>query len=216
MSHGLLKSKLEQRNKSRLALGALLLLFLLPVIIAYGLLQTEWYKTQGTFNRGNLVQPPLLFDELALENGDSTSFDRKQFGKQWWMVFVLPDQCEVACRNTLYQMRQVEKAMGADRHRVSRLAISHQPLDAGLSRLIADQFPKLHVARASADSLNQLFQPAQLNLMQPQESGLLYLVDPTGLVFMVYPEYADEMESVLRGKDVLKDLKHVLKVSRVG
>jgi hypothetical protein len=52
--------------------------------------------------------------------------------------------------------------------------------------------------------------------MQPQESGLLYLVDPTGLVFMVYPEYADEMESVLRGKDVLKDLKHVLKVSRVG
>ena len=52
--------------------------------------------------------------------------------------------------------------------------------------------------------------------LKENQAGYIYLVDTMGAVFMYYPTYVDEQQSILKGRDLLKDLQKVLKLSKIG
>ncbi len=180
--------------------------FLIPFLAAYLMHATGWYKATGTTNHGILIEPPIPFQEIA-----DTSVE-----PLWWMVFVMPDECSNACRNGLFQMRQIHRALGPDQERVARMIITTKELPAEYRALIAQEFPHLKIVTSTPQKLSQAFQSVKGDPKQPAGSGQIYLVDTMGAVFIYYPTYEDEQQSILRGRDLLQDLRKVLKLSKIG
>lgn len=202
------------KNRRNLILTAVV--FLLPVIVAYLLLKTGWYSSAGTSNRGMLIEPPAVFDELSLFDAQEAAVPAEQFRKKWWLIYVIPAQCEAACRNSLYLMRQTHQALGPDQPRVAELVITPHTLSDELASWLAQEFPNVTRAHASADNVDGVLDSAMADGMRASEAGHLFLMDTMGAIFMHYPAYADERESILKGRDVLNDLKKVLKISKIG
>lgn len=193
-----------------------LAIFVLPVLVAFVLLKTGLYTTAGTSNRGQLIDPPVEFESLALTSLDGEPVVTEQFRKKWWIMFVLPVNCEAACRNSLYQMRQIQQALGPDQSRVATLIVMPHAVPAELASWLEQDFSHSIRVTANAATLDAALAAAFAGQLQPSAAGHLYLMDTMGAIFMHYPGYEDEQESILKGRDLLKDLQRVLKISRIG
>ena len=191
-------------------------IFVLPVIVAYTLLKTGWYTSAGTTNHGLLIDPPIPFDNLTLYDDSHQTLPVDQFRKKWWIMYVMPSHCDAACKNSLYLMRQSHQALGPEQSRVAELIILPQQIDAALSQWLQTEFPHATKASADAAALDSTLAAAMHDHQQPSEAGHLFLVDTMGAIFMHYPGYTNEQESILKGRDLLKDLQKVLKLSKIG
>ena len=104
------------QKKNRVTLILTLFAFVLPVLLAYLFHATGLWQARGTTNQGKLLSPPVNFDDLSLIQQtapDATiKFDR---GQQWWIVYAIPEKCETACTNSLFQIRQTQIATGPER-----------------------------------------------------------------------------------------------------
>ena len=201
-------------NRRALLLTAAI--FILPVIIAYTLLKTGWYTSAGTSNRGLLINPPIPFDELQLSNADAQPVPADQFRKKWWILYVMPEQCDAACRNSLYLMRQTHQALGKDQNRVAELIVTPHALDPKVAQWLEQEFSGAQRVSADAENVDAVLRDAMVNGAPASQAGHLFLVDTMGAIFMHYPAHADEQESILKGRDLLKDLQKVLKISKIG
>jgi hypothetical protein len=205
---------INRSNRNALLLTAAI--FIVPVIVAYTLLKTGWYAAAGTSNRGALIDPPIEFDQLALRDLQQQLIPAEQFRKKWWIMYVVPEVCDSACKNSLYLMRQTHQALGPEQPRVAELIVMPQQVDAALAQWLTKEFPTALQTTADAALVNQVLQPVLASNDAPSRAGHLYLVDTMGAIFMHYPSYADEQESILKGRNLLKDLQRVLKLSKIG
>lgn len=203
-------------RSNRRSLLIALAVFVLPVVAASVLHKTGWYGSVGTTNRGQLITPPIPFEKLSLTDSEHQPIDTEQFKKKWWLVYVLPENCNQACSNSLYQIRQVHLALGPEQSRVSRLLITTSEMSHEIQQLVNDEFPNLKVSYAEQSQLSDVFSNANDAELSEAQSGHIFLVDTMGAVFMYYPTYEDEQESIQKGRNLLKDLKKVLKLSKIG
>lgn len=204
----------RQRNRKTLLIA--LAVFLIPFLAALALHKTGLYKSVGTSNRGALITPPVAFESIPLLDEQSQQLDPGSFRKRWWMVYVMPEECDQSCENSLYQMRQIHAALGSEQSRVATMLISAHELKPRYQTLIANEFPELTVAYTKPSGLRDWFNDTDNDALKSSQVGYIYLVDTMGAVFMYYPTYADEQESILKGRDMLKDLQKVLKLSKIG
>lgn len=166
------------------------LVFALPIIIAKVILQQQWYQG-GVTNRGQLLHPPLTV----------TAFSKPQ---TWQLIYWLPSTCNERCQGALFNLRQIPQAAGADSARLQSVV------------LVADQQPSSNVLLQGLEQY-----PVNTGLRQQLaqlEYGLtsIYIADPHGNLLMAYPLVAGEVAILKQGKDVLRDLKRLLKVSKIG
>ena len=190
--------------------------FVIPFLAALLLHKTGLYKSVGTTNRGELISPPAAFDAIALSDQNRELITPDRLKKKWWMVYVMPNTCTEACENSLYQIRQIHTALGPEQNRVATMLIVTHPLDSTFQTLIEKEFPHLTVAYTNDAELEHWFSATDNQPLQTRQTGYIYLVDTMGAVFMYYPTYEDEKESILKGRDMLKDLQKVLKLSKIG
>ena len=206
-------------RKNRTTLILTLLAFALPALLAYMAHVTGFWQVQGTTNTGTLVLPPIEFDQLSLSvsGGDgeaNETFDRNNL---WWIAYAVPAKCDEACHNSLLQMRQTQTATGPYQSRVSTLLIQHENSDPAAAQWAAENAPEMVITRVDGQPWNKTMQPAALeNQKDMKNAGQLYLIDPMGALFMTYPAQADEEAAISQGKGMLKDLKQVLKLSKIG
>ncbi|MCG8672688.1 MAG: hypothetical protein MI867_25020 [Pseudomonadales bacterium] len=200
-------------RKNRIALILTVLAFVLPAALAYLAHSTGFWQSRGTVNKGELINPPINFDELALTSSDKP-FDRK---KQWWIVYTAPKQCDVACQNSLLQVRQSQIATGPYKNRVSTLLISHEYSDPTAKSWVKEHAPDMSTASLKeADWNKQMANAVILESQSASNAGQIYIVDPMGAIFMTYPAEPDEKAAIQQGKGLVKDLQRVLKLSRIG
>ena len=148
-----------------------------------------------------MTRPPLvLVIDLDLEMVHSTPHPCAQ----------MPDADLNKVRTAvmrLFQIRQVRILLADERTRLQRVYIA--PDAAALTALLgAPQFTEVHKdLRAYAD----LGAPGQraADFFKPGEADTVYLVDPLGNWMMVYAPDSDY-------KKMLKDVKYLLKMSRIG
>ena len=82
---------IQKNNKRSLIL--MILVFVLPVILAYMALKFDWFNKAST-NRGELLQPVIEASSLL------SSSDTK-----WHLIYTLPSTCDVACENASAQTK---------------------------------------------------------------------------------------------------------------
>lgn len=197
---------IDRRRRNRLLITLVILIGFLPLLAAIAITQLapQW-RPWGTANHGNLVRPPRLLSSTGLEPLDSEQLSEGFLVQKWTLLYLASPPCGDPCREQLQKIRQVRLSLGKDAPRVQRLYVSadpEQPSDLDELRAL---YSGLRLARASKTWLTLFV------LDQQQALGLdrLYLVDPQGYLMMYYPPG-------INGSAILKDLKRLLRASRVG
>lgn len=172
-------------------LFVVMVVFAVPMIVAKLMLQQQWYQG-GVTNRGQLLQPAVTVTEFAIP-------------QTWQLVYRLPTRCDERCQGALFNLRQVPQAAGADNNRLQSLV------------LVAGDNTVATTSLLQGLEQRQIDAPLQQQLAQ-LEYGLatIYIADPHGNMLMAYPLVVGEQAILMQGKDVLRDLKRLLKVSKIG
>lgn len=199
----------QLRRRSRIKLLTIFAIFAVPLILAsvyLHLIRTSG-GTLGDTSRGQLISPAVPLTDFLLQHEDK-AFNVDSVRGSWTLLYMPEGQCLETCERNLYHMRQVRLALNHRMDRVQRAVLleSAGQLDSDLRA----EHPGLVVATGSADAQAELkgqIVAAQVG-MEPL-SDAIYLIDPLGNVMLRFP-------SDLPPKSMLKDLKHLLKVSRIG
>lgn len=199
------------RAASRKKLVWIFALFFLPLFFA-----TIWFQvvrtgaiSWGSTSRGELISPAVPFSEFSLnELGASEAFDLDDVRGKWTILYAPGPSCDVDCEATLADIRQARLALNHRMLRVQRVLLVEQ--DPGFGAEMLDAQLGLRIVGQSAEA-NAAFTKqidAAVSGMDVK-TNIIYLIDPNGNLMMRYTP--DQLP-----RPLFKDLKHLLKVSRIG
>lgn len=209
-------SQMQPESKSavdpavgRRKLIALMAIYAAPLIAAWlwlGYVRSN--EGAGVSVNGELIQPAVPLTEFALADGDGNVWQLDNLQKKWSMVYFAGESCAQQCEQTLYNMRQVRLSTGRRMDRVQRVLITPDVSD--MAGKLADASEGLAVVGGGSEGIDALrAQITKAEAGMPACNHCIYLVDPFANVMMRFPPELDP-------KKVYKDLKHLLKVSRIG
>jgi hypothetical protein len=199
LTHGNSRSR---KSQGRWKLFAVILVCASPLIASY--LSYYVIKPGGRTNYGAFIDP-RAYPIPALEGRalDGKPLELGAFDGKWIMLQVDSGNCDKACREKMYAMRQLRLTQGREMTRVERvwLVTDNQSVDPQLLR----EYDGTVVIRANANSVAKWL---------PVDTGgnvtnHLYMIDPLGNLMMRFPENPDLNK-------VKKDLARLLKASRIG
>ena len=189
-------------RSARVKLLLLAALFFAPVVGAFVLyFYLPQYIPSGRLNYGTLVSPARAVPDLALADAAGAPVAGALRDK-WSLVYLAGADCADACQARLALTRQVRLALNQNRGRVQRVYIAPSAAAAARAReALAAGHPDL-VILAEAE-------PRAAAFFGAADPDALYLVDPLGNWLMTYA-------GVVEHKGLHRDLKKLLRVSRVG
>jgi cytochrome oxidase Cu insertion factor (SCO1/SenC/PrrC family) len=179
--------------------------FVLPVVAAY-VLFFSGFTPSGFTNKGELIQPVIDIDAFKLvdQNDAPVTRDDSTINK-WNLIYLAGAQCDQACNDTLYKIRQVNKAVGKNAYRLRRLIVHLQPPDEAFQQLIESDYPEARRLYGDRRQIQNVMQPVTSSL----DANEVYLMDPLGNIMM---RFTPDMP----GKWLIHDLNKLFKVSQIG
>jgi len=180
-------------KKSRRSLLLVLAAFALPIILAKLALEQQWLD-MGVTNKGTLLTNELTLEQLGLNTAD--------FEQHWLILYGLPEFCALKCQKTLEVVHNTYVALGKEMPRVFPVALYQDELSSEQRQNIAK----------SKWQLLAMPEQAKQHIAKPQ----VFIVDPLGNVFLSHqlPENTEQLAQF--GKQILADMKKLLKYSKVG
>jgi cytochrome oxidase Cu insertion factor (SCO1/SenC/PrrC family) len=196
------EKRLRARNLRLLALlGGF---FFLPLAVAFWMYYGTGWRPLRTVNHGELIAPARPLPAVHLQPAVATeAAPAELFHHKWSLVYIGDGQCDDACRNSLYVMRQTRLSLNNEMGRVERvfLATAHCCAE----DYLAHEHPGLHVFDAGSTAAQSL-----LSEFPATERGQsLFIVDPLGNLMMRYDVRQNP-------KGLLQDLKKLLSLSHIG
>jgi cytochrome oxidase Cu insertion factor (SCO1/SenC/PrrC family) len=183
----------------------LMLVFVLPVLASYTYFFYGDHNNSSTSNNGELITPVIAIESLALTDGSNKLLSRKDLTYKWSMLYIVGKNCDEACNQGLYHMRQINIALGKNADRFQHWAIHLDATNPEFTQLIELEYPNTLHAYTSRKILSNVFSTPEDNLL----SNNIYIMDPIGNIMMRYtPEISPKL--------ILKDLNKLLKVSQIG
>ncbi|WP_339899161.1 hypothetical protein [Paraglaciecola polaris] len=174
----------------------LAVVFILPVALAKLALDNDWFNKAST-NKGQLLSPTL--DMTAIQDAGAEP--------KWQLLYILPTECNIECENALYSVEQVWTALGKEHDRVSATVISTPQSDASVTqRLIQQKAVKL--LKTNVENVNNVF--------QGEPTNAIFIADTLNNVILRYPLQVEQQQAILHSRDILSDLRKLLKLSRIG
>ncbi len=165
-------------TRSRLKLGLIALLFLLPFVIAVGLRFGGW-EPPRTRNFGELLEPPLPMHGIgATRSDDGRPWSWENTEHEWTLLARVPATCAADCRERLDMLPRVRESLGRHAGRLHLFRIAGNGTD-------AVPLPALRLDGALPGPL-----AAPLDGEQPEVA----LIDPHGFLVLHYPAGFDPSE----------------------
>ena len=184
-----------KRGPARLQLAMIAALFIGPLLIA------AWLYYSGSFAPGDRSNHGLLL-EPVVHLPDSHPTLPEIAGGHWLLVYATETECHEDCLATLHAQRQLRLMLGNDMSRVTRMFLQ---ANTTADRVVFDEedtgLEVLHDQDLARDLWSAL--PAGT------PPGGLFLIDPLGNLVMYF-------QSTLDPRDMVDDIKHLLKLSRIG
>lgn len=197
----------EKKGRPGLTLSLLLLMFAVPPLLAWYLLNfTDAGVSSGTVNHGELVHPARTLPEMDLYDAYA-DLERPFYGK-WNMVYFHEGVCEEFCQEKLYRMRQVRLATSKYAHRLQRVIVLNDQDQQQMSDLLKKYQGLLIMNKEEmTEALLSQFPISEEGMLE--NSGRIYIVDPIGNLMMYYDTDSEP-------KGMIKDLQRLIKLSRIG
>ena len=187
---------MDKRSKARLQLILLAVFFLGPLLVSFFIYYATDWRPSGMTIHGELLDPPPLLPDTALNE------NQEILRQKWSLILIDNGECDAICQKTLYETRQIRRALGKETGRLQRIFI----LAAGTAdnEFLSDQHPGLIIVKSAAPISGEL-----LTIIGDYEIGDIFLADPIGNLIMRFPRNTSM-------SDVHNDLKRLLKASRIG
>jgi cytochrome oxidase Cu insertion factor (SCO1/SenC/PrrC family) len=196
---------------TRQSLVLLLLLFVTPVLIAWLMLYSgSSLIPEGSTSHGTLIEPPRMTGlpaDIGTRNGPALPGEYLK-GK-WTLVYVGDAQCDEACVQNLYKMRQVRLAQNENMRRVQRLYLLTDTEIPPALAAILDNYPNMDLGLLSPEQAGAVARLFTVEGVPAAGAQRVFVVDPLGYLMMYYEADAEP-------KGMLKDLQKLLKYSRFG
>ena len=181
----------QGRSRGRLQLILILLVVVGPMLLATGMYKFQFWVPDSRSYHGEMIG-----------NGQSRADLGVSADEQRWQLLVsTPKDCGLDCQQLVYLARQIQVGLGRDASRASHALATTQPLSADYQARLEREYPQL--------------QRYPLNLMkyeatsQGKQDAQLWIVDPHGNLVLRY-------DARVKGKDLLNDMRHLLKLSNIG
>lgn len=194
---------MNTRNRNRLILVAIFVMFLVPLVAAV-LMQPEQLGEDpvDTVNRGDLVQPPVPMNPGGL--GVLGDMDNDAMARRWLLVHPIIEGCDTACEDVVTDLRQVHLATGRHQDKVAVVLLAPENLDQERLDALHGIYGRFVVATDPSGGTRTALLAA--NGGAPPRAGTTFIADPEGNLMLHYaPGYARD--------DLNKDLKKLLKWS---
>lgn len=189
--------------RQRVMLIGIFALFFIPVLTAYVLrVFPDLIGDFNTSNHGEFIKPPISVErDIFRMVGQGQDDQPLDFDAHWTILTFSDGTCDRACVERLGAIANVQIAMHKDRERVRRVMVL--PPGTAVPESVASD-DALTIVRAKRQPLADLTgQPS------PYTEAGVHLVDPRGFLFMRYTRGQS-------ASDLLKDLKRLLRISKVG
>lgn len=176
------------RNKNRLTLILIALVFFVPLALAF-LFNAENWRPAQTRNHGALIEPARDVTSVPVTLADGSAFAWKTPTWPWTLVLLSGDNCSVACRARIDELVRMQITLGRN---AGRLRLVYLGPELGADWLAERK--TLLVGKTGDPAFDTLRPKAPHTLS-------LALVDPRGLLMMQYaPGYvaSDVREDVVR------------------
>ncbi|CAG0878777.1 unnamed protein product [Cyprideis torosa] len=176
--------------------------------VALTLLMVKDDPNISSSTHGELIHPAVPLEPFVLEEVSAGQFNEESLTGVWSMLTVSDGPCDEVCQKNLYHMRQVRLSVAQNMDRVQRVILIENNDD--LPEEVRLQHEGLRIVSGSTEQLSFLLdQIKRAESELPLVSQAIYLIDPNGNLMM---RFANDQDP----KGMLKDLKHLLKVSRIG
>ncbi|WGK61748.1 hypothetical protein QAO71_00375 [Halopseudomonas sp. SMJS2] len=189
-----------RRPRGQLKLLAIIAVVLGPILAAWLMATTGVGIPHTQTNHSALVEPQLTVQDWQLE------LDQVGYGAPWRLLVTAPGECTEACLALVHEARQINVATGREADRVEHVLALGQAVSAELNAQLARDYPQLQqIPLSPAAYRDSLSAHPEAWQQGPQ----LWVVDPLGRVVL-------HRDPANPGKALLEDLRHLLKVSKVG
>lgn len=186
----------EKAKSNRRKFLLLLVVMCTPVIISYALYFMD-YRPQSK-NYGDLI-PIVKVSGKGTNIEDNTILRMKDLHGKWVLVTVDSGNCNDACKNKLYYMRQVRTVQGKEKHRIERLWLINNSVKP--SAELMKEYEGTYFVNADSEILDFIE-------TKEEQTKHIYLIDPIGNLMMRFPENVD-------GTKMGHDIKRLLHVSQL-
>lgn len=188
----------DKQHRSRVQFLLIALVFLGPLALAAWMYwQGGAMAPSGRTNHGVLLEP---ITNIEAEYPESAI--RERYEGAWLLVYANASECGEACSEALYTTRQARLMLGREMDRVRRVFLHGEiPPD---TVLIAEEHPGL--ITTADDRLYALLQNKKPTNIP---AGGYFLIDPHGNLVMYFRPDLDPA-------DMVDDIKHLLRLSRIG
>lgn len=179
--------------------------FVAPVVAAYALFFLG--VTPPAFsNKGELLSPIIDVESFALTDDNDELIGRDEItNHKWHMIYFAGASCDDACNQILYNMRQINIAVGKNANRLRRLVIHLEKPSDEFQALIVKEYPEARHANANDEAIETALQEVGPEF----RSNEVYIMDPLGNIMLRFTQ--DQPY-----KDMLHDLNKMFKVSQIG
>jgi hypothetical protein len=179
------------RRKGRLQLLLILLGVIGPMILATGMYKFQFWVPEGRSYHGELIGNGQTRADIGVQAQED----------RWQLLVTAPKECSVDCQQLVYLARQVQIGLGRDAGRASHALAAAQPLNSDYDARLTREYPQLQRYPMDLTTFSKTTGDATV----PQ----LWIIDPHGNLVLRY-------EPTVKGKDLLNDLRHLLKLSNIG
>ncbi|MCQ0169352.1 hypothetical protein DN388_20610 [Pseudomonas sp. S12(2018)] len=181
----------RRRWRGRLQLILILLVVVGPMMLATGMYKLQFWVPESRSYHGELIGNGQGRAELGVATDEA----------RWQLLVSTPGDCDADCQQLVYLARQVQIGLGRDAARASHALAAGQPLSEAYQARLAREYPQL---QRYALGLAQYSRAAG-----SLKGAQLWIVDPHGNLVLRY-------DARVKGKDLLNDLRHLLKLSNIG
>jgi hypothetical protein len=178
-------------------------LFLVPLAVVFALYYGGIWSPSGSSAKGELIHPARPLEVAGLRHADGKLAGIEAFQGKWSLIYIGDGACDEACRTALTYSRQTWVALGKDMDRAQRVLLSTS--NCCDQQYLGAEQPGLVTLDASAGEAQ-----AFLAQFPGERTHSLFIVDPLGNLMMRH-----DARQVIN-KDLLSDLKKLLKLSHIG
>ncbi|WP_460421105.1 hypothetical protein [Pseudomonas sp. ZL2] len=181
----------RSRARGRLQLLLILLVVLGPMILATSMYKLKFWVPDSRSYHGEMIGNGQTRTDLGVSADEG----------RWQLLVSTPKDCALDCQQLVYLARQIQIGLGRDASRASHALAAGQPLASDYQAKLDREYPQLQ--RYSLD----LSRYGAVS--QGKQDAQLWIIDPHGNLVLRY-------DARVKGKDLLNDLRHLLKLSNIG
>ena len=192
----------DSRARGRRTLLIVAAVFLVPVVVAFTLYYGNLWRPANSSSKGELINPARPLVVTGLRHPDGTPAGPEVLNGKWTLIYIGDGRCDEACRNALVFGRQSRLALNNEMTRVRRVLL------ATANCCDQEYFAREQEGLIALDASSQEASALLAQFPEAREHSL-FIVDPLGNLMMRH-------DASHTTKDLLSDLKKLLKLSHIG